>query len=141
MIARRMATLLNVYCGKSVMLVLILSREALKQLALSVVTGDYPCITSYLYCKQRKLWRWSTKKAIVILCVYIYQHTQLKKKYSICKKLGVKKGGRVFAGAPRFTIPNTPSPQQATCTLVLAVLVSVSQRGEGEVDSYCREPP
>ena len=99
MIARRMAALLNVYCGKSVMLVLILSREALKQLALSVVTGDYPCITSYLYCKQRKLWRWSTKKAIVILCVYIYQHTQLKKKYSICKKLGVKKGGRVFAGA------------------------------------------
>ena len=35
-----MAALLNVYCWKSAALVLILSQEALKQLAVSVVTGD-----------------------------------------------------------------------------------------------------
>ena len=60
----------------SVALVLILSQEASKQLALSVVTGDDPtCVSLRFQCEQQN-WRLPVNQAIVVLCVLVCKHNR-----------------------------------------------------------------
>ena len=71
----RRAVSLIVYYGKSVVFVLILSLEASKQIASSVVTGQpHMHKLAFFQCEQQKALWWPGNEAMVILCVHVYEH-------------------------------------------------------------------
>ena len=68
-------TVLNVYYGKSGTLILILSQEALKQLASPASHSRHTHISSRSQCEWQNSLRWPANEATVIFCVYVSTNT------------------------------------------------------------------